>query len=140
MPSRNTINKLKYNNTDYHFSALSQDVLYDAGSQQSSLPNLNTIIGGINNAISALNNRVSTLEQNTPVPGTNPENPNHDNEYSYYIGSGSLQDADAYVDSVGNNVIFQWIYIFQVNNVQCKKVIWHVGNKVYIDALGGIVE
>lgn len=53
-------------------------------------------------------------------------------------GEGSLSDAISYANT--NNVKFQWLLIDTVDDNSITKVIWHIGNGVFIDALGATIS
>lgn len=74
------------------------------------------------------------------VETMNPTIPSGHSVVGLNAGLGSMQDAVNLATT--NNAVFQWLLIDTItdeddNEVEINKIIWHVGNGRFIDALGG---
>lgn len=60
------------------------------------------------------------------------------NVVSLAIGRGTMQAAST--QALNNNSVFQWLLETTVNGATVRKMIWHIGDGVFIDAQGSIIE
>lgn len=60
------------------------------------------------------------------------------NVVSLAIGRGTMQAANT--QALNNNSVFQWLLETTVNGATVRKMIWHIGDGVFIDAQGSIIE